>query len=931
MNYYRGSEWRRWDLHLHTPETKKNDQFVGASVNEKWDAFYAAIAAYIGNAERKDHDIAVIGITDYLSIDNYLRVCTDNRLPPSVKLVIPNVEMRIIPMAAHDPVNIHLLFDPEYVCNLEDKFFSQLTLQAYGTKYTATRQSLISLGRRAAGTATSEKEAYVAGIDQFVVSLDVLRALFEADSELRSHTLIGVANKSNDGASGITAHKGYDNATNIPQLATQRQALYQFADFIFSGNAKDRSYFLGQGADSEQEVIQKCHSVMPCIHGSDAHSLDKLFEPDQQRYCWIKADPTFDGLRQILYEPADRVIISAVKPAEKADYHVIESVSFESEEFSPEPVVFNDQLTCIIGGKSTGKSLLLHNMAYAVDAAQVNRRGKTSTVRTKTVPSLCVHWRDGTTSSAASSETPHSLVYLPQSYLNRLSEGEEETSDIDVIIEEIVLQNDEVKQKYEQMQASIEQIKQISQSQIIDAIKAYEELSRAQKQISEIGNKEGIEKELAKLTNEKEQLASSASLSSEDIERYSQALRNIAEAEQHNRDLEHDLIVVRSITSVVERRKNLPSLSSKSEPGFAVAVHQILEVADEKWHEIQAELINKIEEAIAKTTTFISEQKKIRDILQPRVAENEALQRLTDAITSETKKMNRIKELIKQQENHEYIFNELVGTLAEAFIGYQTVHCEFVRFLNSHPELSIDDLTFQSKAPFRCRAFCDQLSSLFDNRRRQSYHQYIDLDKFDIEAFTLDKVALFIKACISGELVFAKGNTSESVLRVFLSDWCNTTYDVTMDGDPISQMSPGKKALVLLKLLISLQDSKCPILIDQPEDDLDNRSVFSNLIPFIRKKKVERQIIVVTHNANVVVGGDAECVIVANQSGTNSPNGNWRFEYRSGAIENTQKTCPSVNGTTAGILYSRSIQEHICDILEGGKQAFDLRKRKYHI
>lgn len=931
MEYPRGSEWRRWDLHLHTPETKKSDHYRGASASEKWEAFYSAIESYIGNAERKDHDIVAIGITDYLSIDNYRKVCAEGRLPASVKFVLPNIEMRILPMAAHEPVNIHLLFDPAYVDMLEEKFFSQLTLHAYDTKFPATRQGLISLGRKAIDNSLSDDEALIAGIDQFVVSLDVLRTLFETDSELRSHTLIGVANKSNDGASGITRHKGYDTATDIHQLATQRQALYQFADFIFSSNPKDRSYFLGQGPDSEQEVIQRCHSLMPCIHGSDAHSLETLFEPDQQRYCWIKADPTFDGLRQILYEPADRVAISAVEPAGKADYHVIESVTFESEEFSPEPVVFNDQLTCIIGGKSTGKSLLLHNMAYAVDKAQVVRRGETAVTRTKAVPSLCVHWRDGTKSTAGATDAQHSLVYLPQSYLNRLSEGGEETSDIDIIIEEIILQNIEVKQKHDQMEAAIEHTKQIAQSQIIDAIKAHEALSRAKKQTADIGNKEGIEKEIAKLMAEKEQLAKSATLSSEDIERYSQALRCIAEAEQHKQDLEHDFLAVKSITSVVERRKNLPALSSKSEPGFTAAVVQVLEVADEKWLEAQKELIHQIETAIAETASYIDSQTRIRDELQPRIAENEALQKLTQAITTETKKLNEIVELMKQQATHETIFTNLVGKLADAFIEYHTIHCEYVQFLNTHPELSIDDLMFQAKAPFRCRVFCDQMSSLFDNRRRQSYFQYIDLDNFDITDYGREKVIAFIKACISGELVFAKSNTPESVLRIFLSDWFNTTYDVTMDNDPINQMSPGKKALVLLKLLISLQDSKCPILIDQPEDDLDNRSVFYDLIPFIRKKKTERQIIVVTHNANVVVSGDAECVIVANQNGANSPNGHWRFEYRSGSIENNQNNLLPGSGENVGILYSRSIQEHICDILEGGAQAFDLRKRKYRI
>ena len=50
MDYLRGSEWRRWDLHLHTPETKKNDQYAGASAKEKWDAFYLVDSLTISNA-----------------------------------------------------------------------------------------------------------------------------------------------------------------------------------------------------------------------------------------------------------------------------------------------------------------------------------------------------------------------------------------------------------------------------------------------------------------------------------------------------------------------------------------------------------------------------------------------------------------------------------------------------------------------------------------------------------------------------------------------------------------------------------------------------------------------------------------------------------------------------------------------------------------
>ena len=94
--------------------------------------------------------------------------------------------------------------------------------------------------------------------------------------------------------------------------------------------------------------------------------------------------------------------------------------------------------------------------------------------------------------------------------------------------------------------------------------------------------------------------------------------------------------------------------------------------------------------------------------------------------------------------------------------------------------------------------------------------------------------------CLRGDLHLIKGKTNETFLRSLLSDWYNTTYQVKMDGDSIDEMSPGKKALVLLKMLINLAESKCPILIDQPEDDLDNRSIFDELIPFIKKKKLQK-------------------------------------------------------------------------------------------
>ncbi|MCY7008786.1 hypothetical protein OCK72_09130 [Fusobacterium simiae] len=173
------------------------------------------------------------------------------------------------------------------------------------------------------------------------------------------------------------------------------------------------------------------------------------------------------------------------------------------------------------------------------------------------------------------------------------------------------------------------------------------------------------------------------------------------------------------------------------------------------------------------------------------------------------------------------------------------------------------------------------------------------------------------------EIKLKKGYNKKDVLKSLTTNPFILKYDITENGININNMSEGNKSFVLLELIIQLGNNEFPILIDQPEDDLDNRSVYEGLVKFLRNKKIERQIIVATHNANVVVGADAENIIVANQNGVGTENYNERqFNYKNGALENQIKDSKDILGR-------RTIQEHICEILEGGKQAFERRKRKY--
>ena len=193
-----------------------------------------------------------------------------------------------------------------------------------------------------------------------------------------------------------------------------------------------------------------------------------------------------------------------------------------------------------------------------------------------------------------------------------------------------------------------------------------------------------------------------------------------------------------------------------------------------------------------------------------------------------------------------------------------------------------------------------------------------------------EKIAKLVQFAIKEDerfLNFKQGKTTKEFLLAILKNCFAIEYDIKKGSDSIHTMSEGKKGIVILQLYLSLSQADCPILIDQPEDNLDNRTVYQDLNDYIKQCKRKRQIIMVSHNANLVVNTDAENIIVANQTGENgSENRKYRFEYVNGSLENT-----FTNSKETAILYKQGIREHVCEILEGGVDAFKKREDKYHI
>ena len=403
-----GSTWRRWDLHIHTPDTILNDQF------KDWDEFLAAIE---GQAE-----VSVLGITDYLSITNYskLKQYQDAGRIPDIDLLIPNIEFRIAPPNDNaKAINVHLLVcpdDPNHEAEILNSL-GRLSWQYNGRNYSCLTEQLIALGRAFDAAATDDRAALRAGVLQFKIDFTKLRDWYQSEPWLHRNSLIVVA-AGDDGLSGFQQDGGW---------AGYRQEITRFSQMIFSGRPGERDFWLGHRDPADLETIRRLGGCKPCVHGSDAHEIARLFLPAHDRFCWIKADPTFEGLKQLLYEPEDRVYIGPTPPILHDAGRVIRSVAFSCSGgwFDDVKVPINSDLVSIIGEKGSGKSALAELVAYAAGSWPTDESGSFLKRAGGHIRDLRVelNWADGKVSEVRIGDgqsDEHEVRFLSQKFVERL-------------------------------------------------------------------------------------------------------------------------------------------------------------------------------------------------------------------------------------------------------------------------------------------------------------------------------------------------------------------------------------------------------------------------------------------------------------------------------------------------------------------------------
>ena len=918
----RGSEWRKWDLHVHTKNTNKNDQFT--SIN-----FETFCETLFKKAIEKNID--VIGITDYFCVEKYKKVIDyqskiqsntafldeDKAIIMKI-LVLPNVELRMLPVTDSGRlINIHCIFSPSYIAYIENDFFNSLKHTSHSQDFLMNRQGLINLGKQVDHTITSDEVAYKKGTDNFVVSHNDLKRVLSSNKNLRNNVIIVVSNSNKDGNSGLQKH--YDLFENDADgsLDDIRRTIYHLSDCVFSSNNSDIQYFLGKKSDKTHDVIRKCGSLKPCIHGSDAHTEDKLFTPDKNRFCWIKANPTFEGLKQILYEPEERVKIQETKPEEKSVYQVIDSVVLKESAFWDETIHFNENLNAIIGGRSTGKSTFLKAIAKKIDT----KIDSEDEFVKNHLSGVAVKWKDGEETAS------RDIDFFPQSYMYEIAKDEKKTNKL---IQDIIRNRDE-SEVLEEYKSKNETLKKTIAKSILDIFQTQSDIENLQEQLKEKGDKKGVETEIERLNSKIKELSKNSQISEDELSIYRKQLQEISESDRLISQADSDLKLFERMKIATPINNSYPTENGFDKLSFLLNESELnrhfknLTIETEKeWVKIVENFTTSTNagktqntlkiEAVRKDDTFIKGTKYYND--------NKELSDVQHKLKEENKKLLEISQLEKQISNLNTQKNNALQTIIENHLSYKTNTENIVKDLS----IEFDGVKITLKMNFQKENLKNYIESRL-NQRGNDRLSFIETFINKYESKTSEQSKIFLSKALNKEIDYKSYNTNQNVVNeLYTTNWFDISYELSYQNDTFSEMSEGKQAFVILKLLLDFSTKKCPILIDQPEDSLDNRAIYNELVQYLKTKKKERQIILVTHNPNVVVSADAENVIVANQNGNDCSNINGiKFQYINGALEDTK----AKNENDSIILNSQGVREHVCEILEGGREAFEKREKKY--
>ena len=657
----------------------------------------------------------------------------------------------------------------------------------------------------------------------------------------------------------------------------------------------------------------------------------------QGTWCWIKMSTvSIDGLRQAFLDPDSRIRLATEPPPE--DHVEFVAMAWEGGFLNGSGIHFNENLNVLIGGRGTGKSTVIESLRYVLQlqpATEDALRNHNSIVQdvlgNGTKISLLVR-----------SYRPNKSDYLIERTIPNPPIVKDELGNVLAVAPSDVIPRIEIFGQHEISEVAKNPIKRTRLlTRFIEAdlilVKRKEELARSldrsRRRILDVSKElEQIEERLSRLPAVEETLKRYQSAHVEE------KLREQSLIVREERILSTAIERLTPFQSVLaELRDNLPidtafvtAEALDDLPGKNILVG--LSAAFDKLGETVAKVSQELDGAIGEARMAIGEVnarwiERKRDVQQRYEAALRELQKeridggefikLRKQIEDLRPLKERKNALLKAREAHEQERRNLLAEwedfqrqefqkleraamqvtkqlkivrIRPEFAGNREPLSELIRSLGGRLSATLDSLESRPEISLReladaCRKGRDELVAKF--------------------AASPGAAARLIQA---GEEFFMQ--IEELDLPPTTSIELNVSADTNApEWKDLEALSTGQKATAILLLL--LLEADAPLLVDQPEDDLDNRFITESVVPRMRYEKQRRQFLFATHNANIPVLGDAELILGLSTVG------------EPGQVQ------AQILASHMGSIDSRPVRELVEEVLEGGKEAFEMRRKKY--
>ena len=858
MNDPRGSIWRKWDLHVHTPSSSDYED--------------QSITNDIIIEKLQQADISAVAITDHHLID-VNRILELQRLANNAITIFPGIEFRS-ELGGSESVHFVGIFPDTFGRRELDAVWTKLA-----GKLNLTGQDIEQRG---------QDRVYC----DFKDSADLI------------HELGGIVS--------VHAGRKANSIENIRNTEKFKEALkedlaHDCINILEVNRADDvQSY--------KEVVFPDIGFELPIICCSDNHNIS---EYSFDIPCWIKADPTFEGLKQIIYEPEARVRIQKEDPSESETYAKIGIANIqlpsdlkikdelgEVTEFCIRgnyDLPFSNNLTCIIGGRGSGKSTIAHLIYNSQNQeAEKLRDIDSPLINLVLSPSPLKVVADKT-----DCEIPTQTEFFFQNEIERAAKNVEQMSDL-------------IRRRLERLSSIQGESVEVKGAVWNKSAGDFDVLIDAYDQIAYLNSKILSTENSIKILIKQTQVITSDEYKSylDEIDVLMCAVNSFVIYEQEYALLAKRISALKITIDTLEWNENqgknvLIKLKSKleecerelSERYIASKKAYIAEGAKTNLDKEKELLTNYL-----KTKGLAPEN--VQELANANQEINELRQRITRLNLEKQPFLNIYQEktqIIKDYDSaYHYYRNALSGA---ASLLYTTLS----NLQSTQKEITFDVIADETELK---RQICDFVKRMlkdetilradvierviFANGNSQEYAAESNKIREQVNQSTVaEKHTEILKELINDDVFLERLH-----LRVvkYYFDINNLRVQTKLGGTLLKNTSFGERCGIAIAIILAAGTN--PVLIDQLEDHLDGKFISTILVPLIRKQKHNRQIILITRDANVVIGGDAELIHILEVL-------NERTEVVPSTIENIE------------------YRDKYIWILDGGKEAFLKREQKY--